>query len=104
MGGVVGMLDKGSISQWLLNVMCIVVYMVVIAYRRPSKDERCNRANVFMHFIFLSFAIVSLLLNPRLNIAGGILGDSVDGGASMRSLLNIVTVVLLGLQVLLLLY
>lgn len=62
-------------------------------YRRPSRDERCNRANVFMHLIFLSFAIVSLLLNPRLNIAGGIVGDSCAGHLSNKLHLHLLAVV-----------
>ena len=60
--------DSTGITQWLLNMTITLSYLVLIAIYLPSKEPRYNVGNILMHIIIVYFYIVSLLLNPRLNM------------------------------------
>eukprot|EP01043_Picozoa_sp_COSAG02_P046779 COSAG02_NODE_4411_length_5386_cov_8.551352_1_plen_1421_part_00 len=67
--------DSTGLTQWLLNVTVTLGYLVLIAVYLPSKEPRYNVGNICMHIIILYFYIVSLLLNPRVNMKDSALNN-----------------------------
>jgi hypothetical protein len=51
------------------------LYLVVYAFYQPSKEPRYNVGGVLMHLIILYFYIVTLLLNPRLDMKGSFVNN-----------------------------
>ena len=60
--------DNTGIAQWLLNVSFTLFFLVLIAKYEPQLEPRYNTGQVLMHVFIICFFIVSLLLNPRLDI------------------------------------
>ena len=60
--------DSSGIAQWLLNLSVTLGFLVMIAVYQPSLEPRYNFGNIMMHVVIIYFYVVSLLLNPRVNI------------------------------------
>jgi hypothetical protein len=67
--------DSTGLTQWLLNITITLGYLVLIAVYLPSKEPRYNVGNILMHIIIIYFYIVSLLLNPRVNMQDSALNN-----------------------------
>ena len=74
-GNVIG--DSTGITQWMLNMLVTISYLLLIAKYSPSKTPQYNFGNLVMHVIIIYFYIISLLLNPRVNLQDSAV-DNVD--------------------------
>ena len=60
--------DNTGIAQWFLNMTFTITYLVLVAKYEPCTEPRYNFGNILMHIMILYFFILTLLLNPRLDI------------------------------------
>ncbi len=65
-GSAIG--DATGITQWLLNMFVTLVYLLLITKYSPAAEPRYNFGNMMMHILIVYFYIISLLLNPRVNL------------------------------------
>lgn len=60
--------DSTGITQWLLNMFTTLSFLILIAMYLPTTTPQYNAAYLIMHVIIIYFYIISLLLNPRVNL------------------------------------
>jgi len=60
--------DSTGIIQWLLNLSVTLTFLVIVAVYRPSLEPRYNMGNILMHLVIIYFYVMSMMLNPRVNI------------------------------------
>jgi hypothetical protein len=67
----------------MLNMLVTISYLVLIAKYSPSKTPQYNFGNLIMHVIIIYFYIISLLLNPRVNLQDSAIDNVVAIDASL---------------------
>eukprot|EP01046_Picozoa_sp_COSAG06_P009966 COSAG06_NODE_533_length_14542_cov_17.021325_10_plen_685_part_00 len=60
--------DSTGITQWLLNLIVMVFYLLLATRYYPYTSDYENRGNIIMQVFIVYFYVVSLLLNPRVNL------------------------------------
>ena len=65
-GNIIG--DSTGITQWLLNMAVTLTFLSMIAHFTPSSTPQYNLSYFLMHVAIIYVYVVSLLLNPRLDL------------------------------------
>jgi hypothetical protein len=91
--GLMGFLDRRGLMQAAVNMTVVLLFLLLIVRRMPSKTEEYNKGNIFSHINILAVYLASLMLNPAVTL------DATTSVTEERIL-----IVLLLLQALLLTY